>query len=79
VLDSNGKGIADAVVYIAKVPGAAAATAPAEPLALDQIHNEYVPRVLPVVLGTTVVFPNKDNTRHHVYSFPNSFRGYRTP
>jgi plastocyanin len=36
---------------------------------MDQINKEFVPYVLPVEVGTTVKFPNKDNIRHHVYSF----------
>jgi hypothetical protein len=35
---------------------------------MDQVNKQFVPRVLPVVLGTPVSFPNKDQIRHHVYS-----------
>jgi len=36
---------------------------------MDQIDKQYVPYDLPVRLGTQVRFPNKDNIKHHVYSF----------
>jgi plastocyanin len=65
--------VADAVVVA--VPSdpasAAAATAAARPRAeqLEQIDKEFVPKVKPVFVGSTVAFPNKDTVRHHVYSF----------
>jgi hypothetical protein len=36
---------------------------------VDQINLEFVPHVKPVVVGSPVYFPNKDDVRHHVYSF----------
>ena len=36
---------------------------------LEQIDKEFVPKVKPVFVGSTVAFPNKDSVRHHVYSF----------
>lgn len=36
---------------------------------MDQIDKEFVPLVVPVQVGAAVSFPNKDNIRHHVYSF----------
>ncbi|WP_019614244.1 methylamine utilization protein [Psychromonas ossibalaenae] len=36
---------------------------------IDQINKEYVPRVVIISKGSSVKFPNKDNIRHHVYSF----------
>jgi len=36
---------------------------------IDQVDKEFVPYVLPVYVGTSVSFPNRDNIRHHVYSF----------
>lgn len=35
---------------------------------MDQIDKEFVPHVLPIVQGTPVLFPNKDQIKHHVYS-----------
>jgi hypothetical protein len=36
---------------------------------VDQSDREFVPYVKPILVGTSVRFPNKDNIRHHVYSF----------
>lgn len=36
---------------------------------IDQINKEYVPQVIVVTKGGEVSFPNKDNIKHHVYSF----------
>jgi plastocyanin len=67
VRDADGKPVADAVV---------SAVSTSRPVALragqavvDQVDKEFVPRVRPVVVGTEVSFPNRDNIRHHVYSF----------
>ncbi len=42
---------------------------------MDQIDRQFVPHVLVVQTGQTVMFPNSDQVRHHVYSFskPNDF------
>jgi plastocyanin len=69
VTDQEGHPLADAVVVAVPVQGAP----PSAPLAareiVDQIGQEFVPRVKPVLVGTSVFFPNKDNIRHQVYSF----------
>ena len=36
---------------------------------MDQIDKQFVPRVLPIAVGTEVRFPNHDQIHHHVYSF----------
>ena len=64
--DETGKPVDDAVVYL--VAPALPARTPAAST-LDQIDKEFVPTVLPVEVGTPVRFPNRDNTKHHVYSF----------
>jgi plastocyanin len=70
VRDKAGKPLADAVVVALPSfktgAGEGAATAT---IFVDQINKEFVPYVLPVRVGTTVNFPNKDKIRHHVYSF----------
>jgi plastocyanin len=68
VTEPSGRPVADAVVFVYEVPGAtfAASTAPA---VMDQIDREFVPHVLPVLVGTKVRFPNKDNVHHQIYSF----------
>ncbi len=35
---------------------------------IDQRNKKFIPRVLPVLVGTTVEFPNNDNTWHNVFS-----------
>jgi plastocyanin len=67
VVDAEQKPVPDAIVWVDGVAGKP--EAPAEPAAMDQIKQEFVPRVLPVVVGTKVKFPNKDNIQHHIYSF----------
>ncbi len=45
------------------------------PAVMDQIEKQFSPHVLIVDKGQSVVFPNSDQVRHHVYSFskPNDF------
>lgn len=67
VKDERGKPVADAVVSLTG-PGATAPPRTAGAV-MDQQNKEFVPAVLPVTVGTPVTFPNRDNIRHHVYSF----------
>jgi plastocyanin len=53
------------VVYLEGVPRAAG-TPPAA--RMEQKGERFVPRVLPVAVGTTVVFPNTDPIFHNVFS-----------
>ncbi len=57
----------DAVIYIEKTPNRTF-PAPKEPLILDQINLTFTPHILPVLVGTTVSFPNSDEVRHNVFS-----------
>jgi plastocyanin len=66
VTDGDGKPIADAV--ISAVPAARVAPRAGRAI-VDQEDKEFVPHVRAVVVGTEVSFPNRDNIRHHVYSF----------
>ncbi len=74
VRSATGEPVADAVVIA--VPVDLSGLAPLRPRAeqLDQIDKEFVPRVKPVLVGSTVAFPNKDSVRHHVYSFSQAKR-----
>ena len=36
---------------------------------MDQFQKQFVPHILPIVVGTSVHFPNRDQIHHHVYSF----------
>jgi hypothetical protein len=58
---------ANAVVYIDKIEGKRFSP-PGSPILLDQINLTFVPHVLPVIVGTTVAFPNSDEIRHNVFS-----------
>jgi plastocyanin len=73
VIDGDGRPVKEVAVYAvprerppvtAGTEGAAAATA-----VMDQVQNTFVPHLLVVQAGTSVVFPNSDTVSHHVYSF----------
>jgi plastocyanin len=66
--DQKGAPVPDAVIVAAPRSGQRVATRP-EPAVVDQIDKTFVPHVLAVVEGTPVLFPNKDDIRHHLYSF----------
>ena len=55
---------ANAVVYIVQAPGPAAPGTGA----MNQQKMQFIPHVLPVVVGTTVKFLNSDPTPHNVFS-----------
>lgn len=63
----NGDALSDAVVYIEKIEGKTFSS-PSQPAIMDQKDLTFVPHVLPVLVGTTVNFPNSDITRHSVFS-----------
>ncbi len=68
VVGTDGKGIAEAVVFV-NAPHSSPAASGASSVEMDQINKAFVPGVLPVVVGTRVRFPNRDQIHHHVYSF----------
>jgi len=75
VTDESGAPVADAVVVAAPVdwtpkPVPSIATE----VMIDQIGKEFVPHVKAIPVGASVLFPNKDNIRHHVYSFSSAKR-----
>lgn len=57
---------ADVVVYIQQAPGTF--TVPAKPVGMDQKQMQFIPHVLPIVVGTKVAFLNSDPTPHNVFS-----------
>jgi hypothetical protein len=67
VKDGKGGPVSDAVVYAKGSTDGLARVA--KQGAIDQINKEFVPFVTAVQVGTAILFPNKDNIRHHVYSF----------
>lgn len=69
VADQDGHPLADAVVVAVPVQGKLPPPLPAVREIVDQIGQEFVPYVKPILVGSSVSFPNKDNIRHQVYSF----------
>ncbi len=65
VRDGKSAPVADAVVYAKSSATAARAEKKA---VIDQQNKQFIPYVTAVQVGTSVMFPNKDNIRHHVYS-----------
>src|SRR6186713_1847156 len=66
VKDSAGALVSNAVVYVkASAPGSGAVKKQA---IIDQRDKQFIPYVTALQVGTSVLFPNKDNIRHHVYS-----------
>lgn len=61
------KALPDAVVYIGKIEGQVFSPPP-QPVQVNQINLTFVPHVAPVLVGTTVTFPNSDLTMHSVFS-----------
>jgi plastocyanin len=68
VMDHHGEPLEHAVIYL-EYSGSLAKAKKVSRRAIDQIDKEFVPHVLVVEKGTPVYFPNKDDIRHHVYSF----------
>jgi len=69
VNDQANQPLEDAVVIAVPEGGSVTAPVRAGREVVDQINKEFVPYVKPIVVGSQVDFPNKDNIRHHVYSF----------
>jgi plastocyanin len=72
VLDQTGNPVADAVLSapapVNSAPGRLDSTADSAAV-MDQIDKQFLPHVLTINRGQSVVFPNSDDIRHHVYSF----------
>ena len=70
VATSSGAPVRDAVVMV--YPKAGVPKRPIRfswPYLMVQKNMQFDPFVLLVPVGAEVAFPNRDNTRHHVYSF----------
>ncbi len=69
VTDEAGRPVEDAVVVA--VPTDAGVRVPPRPRdgIVDQVNQEFTPKVTAVLVGTPIRFPNHDNVRHQVYSF----------
>lgn len=62
------------VVYLEVAPQGAFEEHPRAPAVLDQRDEAFLPYVLPVMVGTTVDFPNHDRTYHNVFSLSKTRR-----
>ncbi len=69
IKDQNGQPIEDAIVLVTPLDAKNVPFPKQLRNEMDQIDKEYVPHVKVVTVGSKVYFPNKDNIRHHVYSF----------
>ncbi len=74
VVDADGVPVPEVVVFIEQ-NGAGVRRAAPETAVMDQRNKQFVPHVLVVQKGASVLFPNNDTVGHHVYSFskPNNF------
>ena len=70
VRDAKGRPVADAVVTLTPASGARAGPIRFPwPYRVEQRGMQFHPFVLIVPNGAEVAFPNRDQVRHHVYSF----------
>jgi|SRR6266850_335131 len=69
VRDAKGDPVEDAVIVAVPLAGVPKPKAERPVEIIDQNDKEFVPSIKVVQVGTSISFPNKDNIRHHVYSF----------
>jgi plastocyanin len=70
VRNAQGKPVPDAVATLYPAQGARSGPIHFDwPMEMVQQNLQFHPFVLIVPAGTTVAFPNRDDVRHHVYSF----------
>lgn len=69
VVDAKGRPVRDAVVTVRPVGIVVRAPAPSGRYSVSQKDMQFHPFVLVVPVGANVFFPNRDATKHHVYSF----------
>jgi plastocyanin len=67
VTGMDGAAVTGAVVFVqSPLP---LADKPRSMQIVDQVNKTFIPELLPIVVGTSVRFPNHDQIHHHVYSF----------
>ncbi|WP_416304968.1 methylamine utilization protein [Neptunicella sp. SCSIO 80796] len=70
VQDQQGNALQHAVVEIIAAQGTAQPLSHVDEVAImDQVNKQFAPKVLLIEKGQSVLFPNSDDIRHHVYSF----------
>lgn len=67
VVCKGARDCADAVVYVGAIAGKSF-PAPKEHAKIDQKNLVFAPRILPVLVGTTVDFLNSDTVLHNVFT-----------
>lgn len=68
VMDANRQPLSDAVVFL-KSPNLLSQSQPLDHAEIAQQDRTFIPGVQVITVGTAVEFPNRDDVRHHVYSF----------
>lgn len=68
VKSNKGELLPDAVVSATALDRPPATAATAAHAVIAQEDKEYDPYVTPILVGTRVSFPNRDNIQHHLYS-----------
>jgi plastocyanin len=66
--DGDGKPLKNAVVEVVG-PSSTSDIASSALMIMDQVDKRFLPDLLLIKQGQSVLFPNSDNIRHHVYSF----------
>ena len=71
VQDKAGRPLQDAIVFLESADASRARLAGKSltGIEIQQVNRQFEPRVVVVPQGTAIQFPNRDNVRHHVYSF----------
>jgi plastocyanin len=66
-----------AVIWLKRLDASTPRPAPVRGKSINQLNKTFVPRVLPVTVGSTVNFTNQDPIFHNVFSLsrPNEFDG----
>lgn len=67
VVDQNNQPLSNVVIEL--ITSTPSLTKPQSTYVMDQIGKSFKPRLLVVPKNSLVNFPNKDDIRHHVYSF----------
>lgn len=68
VTDSTGRPLDNTAVYLEPV-AKRAFPKPQQQVEVEQKARQFMPLVTVIQTGTSVLFPNNDKVRHHVYSF----------
>ncbi len=68
VNDDEGRPLKDAVVEVIG-PSFSSDIPLHDPAIMDQVNKRFKPNLILIKQGQSVLFPNSDNIRHHVYSF----------